>query len=308
MAGSEGEVAVPKFRMDRRFLWEHHRHGWGFVTDLIHKSYCCAGGTLFVNAVEDQFYYEGPLREAWVGILHQVPQTDLPLFPDLARLLEMPQWIESKPWCLGLWTLCDYTRQFLLQADIGVPVETLPYPAPDGMAQFDWDRFKRRARPRLLHVGEFLRNYQAFFDLDVPGWDKEFLVPEDWPQRKLVQRLNDSVTIRDSVDNATYDMLMTESVVFVELHDAPANTLVVECLATATPICVNPVGGVVDYLGQDYPLYAEGEVARLLGDDGRLKATQAYLRERRGRTVDVRKFHEALRSSAIYAALPVPAG
>jgi hypothetical protein len=100
---------------------------------------------------------------------------------------------------------------------------------------------------------------------------------------------------------------MTESVVFVELHDAPANTLVIECLATATPICVNPVGGVVDYLGRNYPLYAEGDVPRVLGDEWRLKAAQAYLRKRRAQTVDVRRFHEALRSSAIYASLAVPA-
>jgi hypothetical protein len=174
------------------------------------------------------------------------------------------------------------------------------------LAQFDWSRFKARGKSRLLHVGEFLRNYQSFFDLEVPGWEKLFLVPEDWPQRKPKLRLNDSVTLLDMVDNATYDRLLTESVVFVDLFDAPANTLVVECLATATPICVNPVGGIVDYLVPDYPLYATGDVATLLADDERLKAAQSFLKERRARNASVAAFHEALRASAIYSLLPVP--
>src|SRR5262245_23206784 len=38
MVGREIKVPVPKLRMDREFLWPHHRHGWSFVTDLIRGS------------------------------------------------------------------------------------------------------------------------------------------------------------------------------------------------------------------------------------------------------------------------------
>lgn len=300
----KGSESLRKLRMGHRFEWTHHRHGWGFATDLINRTYGSERGTLFVNAVEDQLQYHGAVHEPWVGILHQVPKTTLPGFPDLERFLSMPAWLESKPHCLGLWTLCNYTRQYLLNAGIGVSVESLPYPVPDEMPEFDWERFHARSRPRLLHIGEFLRDYQAFFDLSVPEWDKQLLIPEDWSIMSPSLRLNDSVSLIDPVDNETYDQMITESVVYVKLFDAPANTLVVECLATATPICVNPVGGVIEYLGPHYPLYMIGDIDHLLKDEGRLRATHSYLKERRQDFVTPAKFHTALTASSIFAFLP----
>jgi hypothetical protein len=296
--------SLKKLRMGNRFEWSHHRHGWGFATNLIERTYCSDAGTLFINAVEDQLLYRGPVHEKWVGIVHQVPKTNIPGFPDLERFLKMPQWLESKPHCLGLWTLCDYTRCYLLDANIGVPVESIPYPVPEDMPEFDWERFGARSRPRLLHIGEYLRDYQAFFDLNLPGWDKQLLIPEDWGIKSPSLRLNNSVTLVDPVDDETYDRMITESVIYVRLFDAPANTLVVECLATTTPICVNPVGGVVEYLGPDYPLYMNEDVALLLNDQGRLKATQSYLKERRRDILNPEKFHMALTGGSIFAFLP----
>jgi hypothetical protein len=293
-----------KLRMGHRFGWAHHRHGWGFATNLIERTYCTKRGTLFVNAVEDQLVYRGAVVEPWVGILHQVPKTTIPDFPDLERFLNMPAWLESKPYCLGLWTLCDYTRQYLLNAGIGVPVDALPYPVPDEMPEFDWDRFRSKLRPRLLHIGEFLRDYQAFFDLNVPEWDKQFLVPEDWSEKRPLLQLNDSVALIEPVDGKRYDRMITESVVYVKLFDAPANTLVLECIATATPICVNQVGGITEYLGPDYPLYMEQDIARLLGDEGRLKAAHSYLKERRDNYINPINFHNALTNSSIFSFLP----
>lgn len=292
--------------MGHRFGWTHHRHGWGFATNLIDRMFCSERGTLFINAVEDQLLYRGAVDEPWVGILHQVPKTAIPDFPDLERFLKMPAWLESKPYCLGLWTLCDYTRKYLLSADVGVPVEPLPYPVPDEMPQFDWDRFKSRHRPRLLHVGEFLRDYQAFFDLDVPEWDKHFLIPEDWKEKRPLLQLNDSVALIQPLDGQEYDQVITESVVYVKLFDAPANTLVLECIATATPICVNRVGGIVEYLGEDYPLYMNGDTRMLLSDEGRLKAAHNYLKGRRDDYVNPAKFHAALTRSSIFCSLPCP--
>jgi hypothetical protein len=293
-----------KLRMGHRFGWAHHRHGWGFVTNLIDRTYCAEGGTLFVNAVEDQLLYRGAVAEPWVGILHQVPKTTIPDFPDLERFLTMPAWLESKPYCLGLWTLCDYTRQYLLNAGIGVPVDSLPYPMPCEMPEFDWERFRSRVRPRLLHIGEYLRDYQAFFDLNVPEWDKQFLIPEDWSEKRPLLQLNDSAALIDTVNGEKYDQMITESVVYVKLFDAPANTLVLECLATATPICVNPVGGVTEYLGPDYPLYMNENIELLLSDEGRLKAAHSHLKERRDDCVSPAKFHTALTTSSIYSLLP----
>jgi hypothetical protein len=52
-----------------------------------------------------------------------------------------------------------------------------------------------------------------------------------------------------------YDELLSKNIVFINLYDASANNAILECIIRNTPILVNKVGGVVEYLGPDYPLY-----------------------------------------------------
>lgn len=51
------------------------------------------------------------------------------------------------------------------------------------------------------------------------------------------------------LSNEAYDRLLTENIGFVALHDASANNTVIECIARATPLLVNPLPAVVEYLG-----------------------------------------------------------
>jgi hypothetical protein len=303
---STGLLPPPKLRIDRTFTWPHHREGWGRIEALVREHLVCADGVRFVSAVEDQLVHIGPIDEPWVGVVHQVPRHDLPGFPDVERLLKMKAWRISEPHCLGLWTLTDYVRRFLLQRGVRVPVGVLPYASSRDVPSFDWARFATRDRPRLLHVGEFLRDYQAFFDLEVPGWQKQMLQPPDWPVRSGSVNANDSVEIIPPVVNDEYDQLLTESVVFLQLRDAPANTTIVECLARATPVCVNRVGGVEEYLGASYPLYHDGDAARVLHGLGCVRDAHAYLLERRERVATDAEFLDKARASAVYVSLPTP--
>ena len=50
-----------------------------------------------------------------------------------------------------------------------------------------------------------------------------------------------------------YDCLLPENVMAIELFDASANNVVVECIARNTPIIVNRHPAVVEYLTADYP-------------------------------------------------------
>ena len=53
----------------------------------------------------------------------------------------------------------------------------------------------------------------------------------------------------------TKSALLCRNIAFVELHDAGANNTVVECIARATPLLVNKLPSVVEYLGAGYPFY-----------------------------------------------------
>jgi hypothetical protein len=53
----------------------------------------------------------------------------------------------------------------------------------------------------------------------------------------------------------------------LSLVDASTNNAVIECIARATPLLVNPHPAVIEYFGADYPTYNESidDVALLCG-------------------------------------------
>ena len=72
----------------------------------------------------------------------------------------------------------------------------------------------------------------------------------------------------------------------VNFYDAAANNTILECIVRNTPIIVNKIEGVVDYLGQDYPLYFESEdkIEDLL-EESKIKEAYLYLKK-----LDKKKF------------------
>ncbi len=300
------ELSGPRLLMKNSFAWPEHRDGWAYVESIFSDTMCCADGTVFVSSIEEQLYTIGPIKEDWVGIVHQVPRHGLTRYPDLQRLIAREDFVQSLPFCKGLWTLCDYTRRWLIEHEIRVPICVLPYVTPKDVRPFAWDEFVASEPRRLLHIGQYLRRFQSFYDLQVPSWQKLLLIPPKWEIRAAGVEKNSSVTEVERVDNSQYDELLGSCVVFLDLEDAPANTIVVECMARATPICVNQVGGIAEYLGIEYPLYHNGDAAKLLGDDGRLKAAHSYLVERRSSLPDADELRKRVQSGAVYLSLPVP--
>jgi hypothetical protein len=64
-----------------------------------------------------------------------------------------------------------------------------------------------------------------------------------------------SVQIINQVDNSMYDQIITTSVVFLDLIDCSASNTILECIARRTPILVRRLEPVIEYLGDNYPLY-----------------------------------------------------
>jgi hypothetical protein len=104
----------------------------------------------------------------------------------------------------------------------------------------------------VLFVGEYLRNHQAFFDLCAPQHQKVLLRPSNFGLGAPAD-----VQVLDRVIDDEYDKLLANNIVFINLLDAPANTIVVECIMRNTPLLINRLPGVVEYLGEHYPLYYE---------------------------------------------------
>ena len=78
--------------------------------------------------------------------------------------------------------------------------------------------------------------------------------------------------VLDWIEHSDYDELLTSGVVFLDLYDSSANNAVIECIARNTPLLVNRLPAVVEYCGEDYPLYFDDldHASRLLCDTDKI--------------------------------------
>jgi hypothetical protein len=76
-------------------------------------------------------------------------------------------------------------------------------------------------------------------------------------------------------------MLLSESVVFVDLYDSSVNNTIIECIVRNTPILVNRLSPIEEYLGADYPMYYTSldEIPHMLKDIALIESAHRYLKE-----------------------------
>lgn len=74
---------------------------------------------------------------------------------------------------------------------------------------------------------------------------------------KTIEDNHQSVKLLERLDNDAYDELLTKNIVFINLVDASAANTIIECMVRRVPIVVNKISPVVEYLGEEYPLYYE---------------------------------------------------
>ena len=90
------------------------------------------------------------------------------------------------------------------------------------------------------------------------------------------------------------------------MSDAGDDGAKVECLRSLTPLLVNPLPAVVEYLGADYPFYfhtLEQAAAKALDLD-LIRATNRYLQDCDGRAkLSADYFLQSFRDSAVYQSL-----
>lgn len=230
-----------------------------------------------------------PISEDWIGILH-VP-FDAPDWFDSAvspeNLFATQLWQQSRPYCRGIITLCADLEVDLRAYDPGLATLSVPHPTELEVRMFDFDAYL--TRPRVVQVGDWLRKLQAIHRLRASAHERVMLLKQ-WTENYLqhdIQVFGDhrdpGVIVRRTVPNEEYDELLSSSVVLCLMYATAANNVVVECIARATPLLINPLPGAVEYLGPDYPLYAADEVeaGALLACPTRIRAAHNYLLQRR---------------------------
>lgn len=306
------------------FAWQHPRDGIRRGPELLQAMRSRA----YETRLTSEELHVVPFREPWVGFVHNPP--DMPHWFHYDESPQMifakPVWQESLRYCRGLFALSEHVACWLREAT-GKPVSALIHPTVRPAVTFDFDRFLDNPRKRIVQIGWWLRRLTAVYRLPIAadnplGYRKLRLAPDFAPGaeahlRELFEREcamlgltldpdGNDVETRAHLPNDEYDALLAENVVFVELHDASANNTVIECIARATPLLVNPLPAVVEYLGASYPLYCTDPVdaAARVTDLGRLRAAHQYLLGCDIRAkLDPGYFRESFEASEIYQRL-----
>ena len=300
--------------------WKHHRGGWSFAFQQL-RSLHASDGTLCISAVEEWVCEGKAITEPWIGFVHQVAQNNCPFYPDLQRLLENEIFIRSLDNCLGLFVLSRVVKDYLLHnLTKQIPVVRILYPAtpfPENLS-FNWEKFRTLKEKRVVFIGEFLRNFQVFYDLPVPANYKKYLLKSpdvnfnrlfNCKKEKIELKDNDSVIVKERVPDSEYDELLSCSIVFLNLYDAPANTTVVECISRNTPIIVNRLPGLEEYLGRSYPLFYDTpeEGAELITKNEMIQKAVKYLESHSLKShLTPEAFLKNFAGSSVYRMLPLP--
>lgn len=281
MIGSQPRGTI---RIGEQEVFSHHRSGWSLAIDALRPEHSDEGilfdGFLdrtFSAEMNPRYREDLPFTLPWTGFFHN-PHSLPEWFPDgpkIERMLASEKFRQSLPHCLGLFTLSEDLAQFI-RARAGVEVSALVHPTETTPALFDFDSFLANGDKKIISIGWWLRRTlsiqylpldsaspyrkvrlklgDTLLDRTRTGLSRLEFVHE-WRTRKLDEKYRDNTTESDYLPPAEYDDWLTRNIVFLDLLSASANNAVIECIARGTPLLVNPLPSVIEYLGEDYPFY-----------------------------------------------------
>lgn len=301
-----------------------HRSGWSYAVHSIADLHD-PEGVLFDTFIERTFGWNTgnihPHKKPWIGVVHVPPHVPEWFSHKLSNnsIFSSSVWLESYSYCRGLYTLSRY-HQVNLQSKLSIPVNHLIHPTEEPEMKWCWDSFYENENKKVIQVGFWLRKLYSIYLLDAPKYQKIFLRKEgvniDYllrMEREHCERKHDitknrlaSVREINFLSNEEYDWLLTRNIVFLELYDASANNTIIECIMRNTPVLVNPIKAVIEYLGEDYPFYFSSldEASDKIADYNLIKQTHLFLKNHPiKRKLTGKYFRQSLIDSEIYSKL-----
>jgi len=288
-----------------------HRGGWNTVLNYLEKNqfYNENSEILFLDLIESYFLWNKRFvcKTKWAGIIHCTPKTPEHLkMVNIKYLFENKNFIESLNTCFLLITTSEYIKKYVLSKikETKINIVVIKHPIDDPGIPFDLNEFRNNNSKKIIQIGQQLRIVSSIYLLKVPdNYSKLFLTGT----KKMVNvnkllniennqiRLND-IPVRYTDTFEEYDQLLSKNIVFIHLYDASANNTILECIIRNTPIIVNKIEPVVEYLGEDYPLYFNElhEVPELLK---KVEQAHLYLKNMDKSELDINFFYRKLLTS-----------
>jgi hypothetical protein len=308
-----------------------HRSGWNYVIEngltCFHNS---QSKIILDGFLENTFIWRNtnfksmgiiPYEQKWIGFVHNPPNT-----PDWVTsmnqtnsgLFNNPEFKKSMENCLGIYVLSKYHADSVkeLLKEYNVKINHLYHPTEFPNIRFSISEFLKNKRPRVINIGHWLRKQYSFYKLKTKliktktqqdtKKQAEVLKKEMEFGHTVNETELDSVVTLDTLSNSDYDYMLSKNIVFLDLYDNSATNTIIECMSRQTPILVNRLPAVVEYLGEDYPLYYSDltEAEQKLNDIDLICSASVYLSQNGVlEKVTIEKFVRDFENSSIYQSL-----
>ena len=297
-----------KINLHGQISYNYHRSGWEYVLNLL-TEYHRDDATVFDTWLERTFAWEKkkntqlrfiPYREPWIGVFHHPPNTPNWCTEDATpyAIIQSKEFQDSLPTCKGIYVLSKYHADFLKCFIKTIPIETLYHPTDTSDKLFNVDEFIKNNNKKIVNVGWWCRNLSSIYQLEVDmnvyqkirlllpptclqsgNVDLILNIEKSFRGTELSDDMKRSVVDVRYMSNNDYDELLSKNIVFLDLYDSSANNAVVECIVRGTPVLVNSLPAVKEYLGEEYPFYFTNleDASRKLNNIELIKETHKYL-------------------------------
>ena len=252
-----------------------HRGGW---KDILYNLctndfFNHTSNIYFFDTIEMHFLKkEYVCNKPWIGIIHWTP--NLPNYLsnyDIEIMFNNKNFIESLKYCKGLITLSDnlmkYVKNKIQFLNLNIKLLSIKHPIDNNVINFNLHKFYTNPDKKLIQIGQQLRKLTSIYVIKNISYKKiwftgnKSMIESTNMLKKYIDNNNikninyDDVLMYYTKTIEEYDEFLEKNIVFIDLIDAAANNVVIECIIRNTPIIVNKIPGVVDYLGENYPLY-----------------------------------------------------
>lgn len=222
---------------------------------------------------QDKYVKEGivPFKREWIGMIHHTILGN----NNSCDIFSNELFIESLVYCKCLIVLSKDLKMELtkLTSKLSnhVPIFVIMHPTDTPDLKFTMDKYNANNSKKLLHVGNWMRDIDEFLKVDSKEVKKEIL-------KGYTNSYAEQSSTIDYLSNNNYNNILSENTVCIFLKGASAINTVIECIVRDTPIFINPLPAVKEYLGIDYPLYVNSSSEVDVSNIEKIRDAHNYLK------------------------------
>lgn len=260
---------------------ENHFYGWGYIIETLKSRLIFKKNAPVLDTWADSYHDDHQLcllkNNQWVGILHSLTSESRDF--NLNRFFSSQVYNDCVDNCILLLTTSEHSRKYCLNKT-SIPVKTLLHPKLDTGHYFNLNKYLNN--PILRHSGFFGRNIKKFIDFN-SNIPKQIYCDRPSRLKTYTAALNQRSSIEffnGYLEKKEYINTFTKSIGYSYYDDCSASNSILEHIMTRTPLLVNRLPAIEEYIGADYPMFLDDmpeNIDSLLTNRNFLEDVSSYL-------------------------------